>query len=145
MSPIRSPGSALKPFVYALALEQGLIHPRTVLEDAPARFRGYDPENFDGRFMGPLSATDALTWIKGSHTMKTGFLITRNRKDANGRPPLTGNITFNPSGNAKSTGNAMADALVGVFRIAQEPSCPAVTDAGSSAITRLPSAIFMAQ
>jgi penicillin-binding protein 1C len=56
----RSPGSALKPFVYALALEQGLIHPLTVLEDAPARFRGYDPENFDGRFMGPLSATDAL-------------------------------------------------------------------------------------
>jgi penicillin-binding protein 1C len=56
----RSPGSALKPFVYALALEQGLIHPRTVLADAPARFRGYDPENFDGRFMGPLSATEAL-------------------------------------------------------------------------------------
>ncbi len=56
----RSPGSALKPFVYALAVEQGLIHPRTVLKDAPARFRGYDPENFDGRFMGPLSATDAL-------------------------------------------------------------------------------------
>lgn len=56
----RSPGSALKPFVYALALEQGLVHPRTVLADAPARFRGYDPENIDGRFMGPLSATDAL-------------------------------------------------------------------------------------
>lgn len=56
----RSPGSALKPFVYALAVEQGLIHPRTVLADAPARFRGYDPENFDGRFMGPLSATEAL-------------------------------------------------------------------------------------
>jgi penicillin-binding protein 1C len=56
----RSPGSALKPFVYALAVEQGLVHPRTVLQDAPARFRGYDPENFDGRFMGPLSATDAL-------------------------------------------------------------------------------------
>jgi len=56
----RSPGSALKPFVYALALEQGVLHPRSVLKDAPARFRGYDPENFDGRFAGPLSATEAL-------------------------------------------------------------------------------------
>jgi len=56
----RSPGSALKPFVYALALEQGVLHPRSVLKDAPARFRGYDPENFDGRFAGPITATEAL-------------------------------------------------------------------------------------
>jgi penicillin-binding protein 1C len=56
----RSPGSALKPFLYALAFEQGLLHPRSILEDAPARFRGYDPENFDGRFAGPISATEAL-------------------------------------------------------------------------------------
>ncbi len=56
----RSPGSALKPFLYALALEQGLVHPLSVLKDAPARFRGYDPENFDGHFAGPLSATEAL-------------------------------------------------------------------------------------
>jgi penicillin-binding protein 1C len=56
----RSPGSALKPFVYALALEQGVVHPLSMLKDAPARFRGYDPENFDGHFAGPLSATEAL-------------------------------------------------------------------------------------
>jgi penicillin-binding protein 1C len=56
----RSPGSALKPFVYALALEQGLIHPRTVLKDSPTRFRGYDPENFDGQFFGPIAAGEAL-------------------------------------------------------------------------------------
>lgn len=56
----RSPGSALKPFLYGLAFEQGLLHPRSILEDAPARFRGYDPENFDGRFAGPVSATEAL-------------------------------------------------------------------------------------
>jgi penicillin-binding protein 1C len=56
----RSPGSALKPFVYALALDQGLIHPRTVLKDSPTRFRGYDPENFDGQFLGPVAAGEAL-------------------------------------------------------------------------------------
>lgn len=56
----RSPGSALKPFIYALAIDQGLIHPLTVLKDAPTSFGPYSPENFDGRFIGPLSATEAL-------------------------------------------------------------------------------------
>ncbi|HEY4214211.1 MAG TPA: penicillin-binding protein 1C [Steroidobacteraceae bacterium] len=56
----RSPGSALKPFVYALAIDQGLIHPMTVLKDAPTSFGAYSPENFDGQFVGPISATDAL-------------------------------------------------------------------------------------
>ncbi|HMN44183.1 MAG TPA: penicillin-binding protein 1C [Povalibacter sp.] len=57
----RSPGSALKPFIYALAIDQGLIHPLTVLKDAPAAFGPFSPENFDGRFVGPITATDALT------------------------------------------------------------------------------------
>lgn len=57
----RSPGSVLKPFIYALAMDQGLIHPRTVLKDAPAAFGAYAPENFDGTFSGPVSASDALT------------------------------------------------------------------------------------
>jgi penicillin-binding protein 1C len=56
----RSPGSALKPFIYALAIDQGLIHPLTMLKDAPTSFGTYSPENFDGRFVGPLSATAAL-------------------------------------------------------------------------------------
>jgi penicillin-binding protein 1C len=56
----RSPGSALKPLVYALALDEGLIHPNSLLRDAPASFNGYDPEDFDHQFAGPISAHDAL-------------------------------------------------------------------------------------
>jgi penicillin-binding protein 1C len=56
----RSPGSTLKPFVYALALDQGVLHPRTMLRDAPTAFGPFTPENFDGRFFGPISAEEAL-------------------------------------------------------------------------------------
>ena len=56
----RSPGSTLKPFIYALALDQGLLHPKTMLKDAPTAFGPYTPENFDHRFAGPLSAQEAL-------------------------------------------------------------------------------------
>ncbi len=56
----RSPGSTLKPFIYALALEEGLIHPMTLLNDSPRSFGGYDPENFDKGFRGPLPAREAL-------------------------------------------------------------------------------------
>jgi penicillin-binding protein 1C len=56
----RSPGSTLKPFVYALALQQGLIHPLSILSDAPHSFGDYDPENFDREFVGPIRACDAL-------------------------------------------------------------------------------------
>jgi penicillin-binding protein 1C len=56
----RSPGSTLKPFIYALALDQGVLHPATVLRDVPTAFGPYTPENFDGRFLGPVTAQEAL-------------------------------------------------------------------------------------
>ncbi len=56
----RSPGSTLKPFVYGLAMDEGLIHPMSLLKDSPQRFGGFTPENYDKRFLGPISAKDAL-------------------------------------------------------------------------------------
>ncbi|WP_284178710.1 penicillin-binding protein 1C [Rhabdaerophilum sp. SD176] len=56
----RSPGSALKPFIYALAFENGLAHPETMLEDRPQRFGTYAPDNFDYAFQGMVTARQAL-------------------------------------------------------------------------------------
>ena len=57
---LRSPGSALKPFIYALAFEEGLAHPETVLFDRPARYGAYAPENFDLGYQGTVTARKAL-------------------------------------------------------------------------------------
>ena len=56
----RSPGSALKPFVYALAMEQGLITPETLLFDVPVNYAGYEPVNYDGKYNGYVTARQAL-------------------------------------------------------------------------------------
>ena len=56
----RSPGSTLKPFLYALALDDGLIHEKTVLRDVPTAFGPFTPENNDRQFNGPITAHDAL-------------------------------------------------------------------------------------
>jgi len=59
---VRSPGSALKPFIYALAFDRLLLHPETVLDDSPRHFGEYAPSDFDGRFQGEVSAADALRY-----------------------------------------------------------------------------------
>jgi penicillin-binding protein 1C len=56
----RSPGSALKPFLYALAIERGEILPRTPLADVPGGVAGYEPGNFDRRHRGRVPADEAL-------------------------------------------------------------------------------------
>ena len=57
---VRSPGSTLKPFIYGLAFEDGLVHPETLIEDRPVRFGGYAPENFDQTFQGTVTVRRAL-------------------------------------------------------------------------------------
>ncbi len=57
---LRSPGSALKPFIYGLGFEDGLVHPDTLIEDRPTRYGNYAPENFDLTFQGIVPVRKAL-------------------------------------------------------------------------------------
>lgn len=57
----RSPGSTLKPFLYGLAMQHGLIAERTVLYDIPVNYAGYAPQNYSKEFLGPVQAREALT------------------------------------------------------------------------------------
>ena len=56
----RSPGSTLKPIIYALAMDQGIIHPMSMLKDAPTSFSSYAPDNYEHDFKGPIKAWEAL-------------------------------------------------------------------------------------
>jgi penicillin-binding protein 1C len=73
----RSPGSTLKPFIYALAFDQGVLHPMTVLKDAPTAFGPFSPENFDGRFVGPITAQEALTRSRNIPAVSVAAKLTR--------------------------------------------------------------------
>ncbi len=57
---VRSPGSTLKPLIYALAFEAGIAHPETLIEDRPERFGLYAPKNFDHDFRGTVTIREAL-------------------------------------------------------------------------------------
>jgi len=57
---VRSPGSTLKPFIYGMAFEDGIVHPNTLIDDRPSRFGSYTPENFDMTYQGTVSVRQAL-------------------------------------------------------------------------------------
>lgn len=88
--------------------------------------------NFQGpnfALMSPstdIGVSDTVSVILGSHTIKAGVTVVRDRVDQNGRPAYTGNISFNPSGNPNTSGNALADALMGNFRSYTEASADPV-------------------
>ncbi|OCG49205.1 penicillin-binding protein 1C [Gilliamella sp. Choc5-1] len=58
---LRSPGSTLKPFIYAFAIDEGMIHSESLLQDVPRIESNYRPTNFDEDFYGPVSASEALS------------------------------------------------------------------------------------
>lgn len=60
ISALRSPGSTLKPFLFGMALDEGLIHSESLLQDVPRRYGDYRPGNFSQGFSGPVSASSAL-------------------------------------------------------------------------------------
>ncbi len=74
---IRSPGSLLKPFIYALAFEDGILGPNSVIDDMPRGFGGYRPENFDRTFRGEVRVRDAL-----QHSLNVPAVATLERVGA---------------------------------------------------------------
>lgn len=58
---VRSPGSTLKPLLYGIAMDKGLITPKSTISDVPLSLSGYEPENYDGEFYGNVSIEFALS------------------------------------------------------------------------------------
>ena len=70
----RSPGSTLKPFIYAMAFDDGIAAPSTTIADLPKRFANYRPENFDRSFRGDVSIREAL-----QHSLNVPAVLTLDR------------------------------------------------------------------
>ncbi|MDM9620636.1 penicillin-binding protein 1C [Rhizobium sp. S96] len=94
----RSPGSTLKPFIYGLAFEEGLVSQETIIEDRPADFFGYRPRNFDMTYQGDVTVRDALQLslnvpaVKLLDAVNPAKLLVRFRR-AEVRPVLPPNET----------------------------------------------------
>ena len=76
---VRSAGSTLKPFLYAEAIEGGLITADTRVLDAPLRYGGYAPGNFDGSFHGTVKASYALAHSLNTPAVRLASALGENR------------------------------------------------------------------
>ena len=76
---IREPGSTLKPLLYALCIDQGLLTPKTVLHDVPVNYAGYTPENYDRKFNGYVSMEYALEHSLNIPAVKSLELLGKDR------------------------------------------------------------------
>jgi penicillin-binding protein 1C len=92
---VRSPGSTLKPFIYAMAFEQLLVHPDTIVTDSAIEIVGYRPDNADGQFLGDLSIRQALIRSRNTTAVllldKIGVAAFLARFRSAGRPLLLPN------------------------------------------------------
>ena len=69
-----------------------------------------------------IQLADTVSYTRGRHVLRAGFVLIRDRVDQNGRSNYTGTVAFNASNNPNTTGNAFADALLGYFSSYSEAS-----------------------
>jgi hypothetical protein len=118
------------PFPNAGTFPDGIPH--VTFTGIGSSFPTAAPAQFSGPYFSmvapitDISPSDNLTWVKGSHALKFGFMYARNRKDQNSRPnSYNGAINFSTSGNPNTTGDPFADALMGNFQtLAQQSADP---------------------
>jgi Carboxypeptidase regulatory-like domain len=111
-------------FQYAKLFPTAGPYPNGIPQVGITSYAGFQGPNFSlNSPTTDIQAADTLSWIKGNHLFKFGGVYVRNRVDQNGRPSYTGNISFNsPTGDAYTSGNALADAFLGAFNSYQEAS-----------------------
>ena len=124
---VRSAGSTLKPFIYLEALEGGLITPTSPLLDAPLRYGGYAPGNFDGTFRGEVTATEALSRSLNTPAVRLVATLGEGRTVAAfERFGLHGSVKTNGLALALgSAGYRLADLAMAYRRLAQRAGASA--------------------
>ncbi len=103
---LRSPGSALKPFIYGFAFDDGIAAPDTVIQDTARRFSDYQPENFDREFHGKVTAREALV-----HSLNVPAVATLEKIGADNfqsRLEATGAKLVRPHREVREAGLALA-------------------------------------
>ena len=76
---VRSPGSTLKPLLYGIAIDEGLITPKSIISDVPTSFSGYEPENYDGKYYGNITAENALATSLNIPAVKVLSMLKANK------------------------------------------------------------------
>lgn len=103
---LRSPGSALKPFIYAMAMDDGLVAADTQLADNATRFADYQPENFDRVFHDKVTVREAL-----AHSLNVPAVATLEKLGPEafaGRIEAAGAHLARPKAQLKEAGLALA-------------------------------------
>ena len=104
-------------------LYSGQPYPDGIPQVSITSYAGFQGPNFWTHSpLTDIQFSDTVTFVRGSHVLKAGAIFVRSRWDQNGRAMFTGSASFNASGNPNTTGNALADALIGNFRSYTEAS-----------------------